>query len=270
MSEAYKSSTTYQLGDIAFSVVNCERDYEERLNKVLPSTSTSQSTETVELKTGCSRNVRDIIRMAVGLHPDIIWILGSCLVSPIGARLLLAGPPSSGKSTLAMMLVRQHGWQLLSEAFVLIDPALNRIVPFAAPFSFKDDSVRFLQERLSTVPPLLEIEWSPKRREFWSPIDQINVNQNHKANFESVVFLDQMPDTKTELSIVSMTHSEALRKALFVSNLLKKPRAVDSFMDYISDSRCMLVSGGDMGSRLQAIEDLCVASQPRLTISGSI
>lgn len=93
-------------------------------------------------------------------HAPILWEWGlnyciaskyhSCLtvhaavVAKRGQAMVIPAPPGSGKSTLCALLCN-HGWQLLSDEFALIDLASHQVQSLPRPISLKNASIDVLK-----------------------------------------------------------------------------------------------------------------------------
>lgn len=96
-------------------------------------------------------------------HAPILWEWGlnyciaskfhSCLtlhaavVAKNGQAMVIPAPPGSGKSTFCALLC-QHGWQLLSDEFAIIDLESGRVCPLPRPISLKNESIEVIKASL--------------------------------------------------------------------------------------------------------------------------
>lgn len=84
------------------------------------------------------------------------WMmLHSAVLARDGHAIVLPAPPGSGKSTLCAALAF-HGWRLLSDEIVVLDPHSDEVWPLARPINVKNQSIdvvrAFLPQALVTKP----------------------------------------------------------------------------------------------------------------------
>lgn len=82
------------------------------------------------------------LQMAMGERRYLL--LHAAAVERDGKALILTGESGSGKSTLAALL-GEHGWRLLADEFVLIDPETGLIHPFPRAISLKNSAIGAMQ-----------------------------------------------------------------------------------------------------------------------------
>lgn len=73
-------------------------------------------------------------------------ILHSAVVERDGRAILLPAHPGSGKSTLCAALVH-HGYRLLSDEHVLLQPDEGLVVPVPRPIALKNESIALIRQR---------------------------------------------------------------------------------------------------------------------------
>jgi HprK-related kinase A len=78
------------------------------------------------------------LQMALGERRFLL--LHAAAVEREGKALILTGESGSGKSTLAALL-GEHGWRLLADEFVLIDPDSLLLYPFPRAISLKNKAI---------------------------------------------------------------------------------------------------------------------------------
>jgi HprK-related kinase A len=78
------------------------------------------------------------LQMALGERRFLL--LHAAAVERDGKALILTGESGSGKSTLAALL-GEHGWRLLADEFVLIDPDSALLYPFPRAISLKSSAI---------------------------------------------------------------------------------------------------------------------------------
>ncbi|MCR9138468.1 MAG: hypothetical protein NXI27_20875 [Alphaproteobacteria bacterium] len=74
------------------------------------------------------KGYREVVRLFIHQHPDLIWIHAACASSDRGA-VVLPGSWGRGKSSLVLELCDQ-GWSFLSDDIVPIEPIVRRALPF--------------------------------------------------------------------------------------------------------------------------------------------
>ena len=106
----------YQLGRVPFTFVNCDGKWRSDVTRLLPRYVGEPlvAEEVLSIKTGCNKEVRDLVTYLVRRHPGCIWIDASCLRTPSGRTVLIAGAPGSGKSTLALALAFGYDWKVVA------------------------------------------------------------------------------------------------------------------------------------------------------------
>lgn len=78
------------------------------------------------------------LQMALGQRRFLL--LHAAAVERDGRAIVMTGESGAGKSTLAALL-QGHGWRLLADEFVLIDPGSGMVVPFPRPVSLKNAAI---------------------------------------------------------------------------------------------------------------------------------
>lgn len=85
------------------------------------------------------------LNWVIANHAHQYLILHAAVLARGGDALVLPGPPGSGKSTVAAMLMTR-GWRLLSDELALFDPQTSLLVGLARPVSLKEDSIALLRD----------------------------------------------------------------------------------------------------------------------------
>jgi HprK-related kinase A len=84
------------------------------------------------------------IEMAMNLQMALgerrLLLLHAAAMERDGRALILTGESGSGKSTLAALL-GEHGWRLLADEFVMIDPDSGLLYPFPRAISLKNSAI---------------------------------------------------------------------------------------------------------------------------------
>ncbi len=249
-----ETGRVYQLGEIVFSLKNCDPTYEKALEKLLPHFAGSElPTDRHEVNTGCSKDVPVLIRHTATVHHqrNCAWIEGSCLISPNGKKVLIAGPARSGKSTTAAALSRGRGWQTLAENFCIIDCKTNKLLKFLAPASLDDQSIEILKRIGVVIEPTFALEWRTNR--VWSPVADLIGDTTYESKFDHVFWLerDEQPESIPSVSEVGL--GEFARKVMPFSNLLKLKGSYDSFIESLASAHCLKMSDGDLEQRVERI-----------------
>ena len=80
------------------------------------------------------------LNWCVAKHVNQYLILHAGVIEKGGHAVIMAAPPSSGKSTLCAGLVAR-GWRLLSDELALVSPEDGRLIPLPRPVSLKNDAI---------------------------------------------------------------------------------------------------------------------------------
>jgi HprK-related kinase A len=80
------------------------------------------------------------MNLQIALGERRFLLLHAAAVERGGKALILTGESGSGKSTLAAVL-GEHGWRLLADEFVLIDPDSMMLYPFPRAISLKNSAI---------------------------------------------------------------------------------------------------------------------------------
>lgn len=253
-----KITPIYQLGQIIFSLKNCDARYKEDLAKLLPhyKGEALPVSEVQEIDTGCSKEVLDLIRQVASRHhkQNCVWIEACCLISPSGQKILLTGKSKSGKSTTAMFLALKKNWQILAENFCIIDYAANRLVKFISPASFDDRSIELLIENGAQPKETLSLEFRKNR--VWAQLEDVIGTADQQPRFDIAIWLERPEELNAELVVSELTPGEMARKVFAISNLLKIKGSSDSFMKSLTTTRCLSLTGGELLERAEAIASL--------------
>ncbi len=246
----------YQLGRVVFTLKNCDPKYEEALARLLPHFEGAQvPADRHEVNTGCSKDVPVLIRHTGTVHhqKQCVWIEASCVISPNGKRVLIAGPGKSGKSTTTVALSLAHGWKVLAEHYCVVDYNNSRLLKFLAPASLDDKSIEVLK-RIDAVPEVtLELEWRKNR--VWSPtIDAIG-DATIEPTWDMAIWLERDQTSNAELTATSLTAGEFARKVMPISNLLKLQGSYESLLKSLAQTQCVTLSNGELEARLKFIID---------------
>jgi len=237
----------YKLGNIIFTVRNCDPSFERTLENLIPQVTDAElnADEVPEISMGCIQDVRELINHVLKKHPNCIWVDAACAVSPFGPKVLLSGQSGAGKSTMAMALALGFHWKVLSEDITLIDVERDEIVNFASPFSFKAGTAELLANTVNAdIKDLILNEWMPQ--------DWRNAGSNSLTPFDIVVHLEK-GDSPDELVSSKLSHSDYIRKLMPLSNVARKKGATDKLIQYLGTAQVYQVAGGTLQQRINFI-----------------
>jgi hypothetical protein len=246
--------TAYALGKVCFSVHNCDAEFEQDLDILLPHAIDQNLNEedVLEIRTGCEKDVRGLVNHILKrYHSGCLWIDAACLISPAGKRVLIAGRSSTGKSTTTMALALGYGWKVLAEDLVLIDLKTDKVLKFASPFSLKTGTKELLEKTVGRSP-------QPVLRSEWAPLNELAATENDcPANFDLALYFTQIFQGPELLTVSDMAPTEYLRKVLDCSNILRIPDSATKFVEYISNGQCLMLDGGSLEAKINAIREVC-------------
>lgn len=247
------SEHVYQLGHAIFTIKNCDDRYKQDLEKLLPSLKGEPPESIEDIKTGCSRQIIDLIRQIVNLHHQrkCVWIEGVCLITPTGKKVLIAGMSQSGKSTTAVALALRDGWKILCENYCIIDYASNQILKFLSPAALDSNALTLLKN-IGVVPTgIIPLEWRKDR--VWAPLEDTVSELRIDPVFDFAFLMDRDAQSQQNFSHTQLSASEFGRKILALSNLLKIQGSYDALTQSLRQSSCHCLSGGELEERLQII-----------------
>lgn len=87
------------------------------------------------------------MNMQVALGERRYLLIHAAAVERGGKALIMPGDSGSGKSTLAALL-GEHGWRLMADEFVMIDPATGMALPFPRAISLKNSAIGEMTRRI--------------------------------------------------------------------------------------------------------------------------
>jgi hypothetical protein len=195
---------------------------------------------------GLSHNIRALLSEIINQHHQHLLIQAASLKSVDGAKMLLSGGQGSGKTTLAIALAHCHGWKVFAEDMTIIDPEINQLTTFGAPFKLKQSMRKVLAE--SGVELAGFIFWE------WFPLNPAITAGSCNARLELALHLEGQVNEQP-LSCVRITPSEYIRKLLPISNLLSR-HATTKFAEYLPPDNCYSIAGGSVTERLHKITEL--------------
>ncbi len=244
----------YQLGSIVFSLKNCDAQFKDNLDLLLPHYGGPDAVQKYHIDTGCTKNVLDLVHHVAKLHHKSIWIQASCLSSATGKKVLLAGKMGSGKSLTALALREIKGFKVLSENLVFVDCEKKKLVSFSAPFAVDEKAILILEPLVNQLPePRLIVEWRKDR--VWIPVDSSGIETYEDADFALAVWLSDVDDLK-QLTLGECTLTEFVRSIMTVSNALRMPGSTDLLYESLASAKIVTISGGSLRDRANAIYDL--------------
>jgi len=269
MSSETITQPKFRLGNVVFSVANCQPDLVRDLEKLLPhatSKDLEQSTvRQIDMGTmDSAKDLRSLTNKILKRHLTCLWVDAACTVSPNGKKVMLSGASHSGKSTTSLALALGYGWRVLCEDITLIDPKKDEILNFGTPFSLKSGTVELLLETISKIPePIINGEWVP--------MGNLNFGSNLSAPFDVVVHLERQrlepQQERPPIEWRAISRCEYLRKILPFSNTMRQKNGTDKFLEYVREDGCYLVSGGTLKERIQLLSEL-TGEQSKMDSAG--
>jgi hypothetical protein len=247
MLESTKTRPVYKLGRTNFAIRNCDPEFEQKLDGLLSGCKVTEASDdddddVDEINTGCTKNVRELINHVLRKNSRCVWIGAACLVSPGAKQVLIAGESGSGKTTLCVSLARAHGWKVLSEDVVLIDPETLKILSVGMPFAIKHGTYKMLSEGMGITPELVDGQWYPLGPA--AHIDDID------AAIDCAILLDRWAPLFQSSPI---THVEFIRKIMPFSNVIRRPVSIEVVTQILQSAQCLAIRGGSIQDRLKLI-----------------
>lgn len=97
------------------------------------------------------RGYREVVRLFIDEHPELVWIHAASAASNGGA-IILPGSWGRGKSSLVLEL-HQNGWLFLSDDIVPLDPVAGQAIPFPGTPQVRSGTRKALsRDQLGTLP----------------------------------------------------------------------------------------------------------------------
>jgi hypothetical protein len=253
VAQSSTQKTVFHLGNVVFTVRNCDVAYLEAMEKIIPHYRGDDSNSIQEINTGCAKEVLELIHHVAMLHQkqQCVSIEGSCLIAPNGRKVLLAGNARSGKSTTTMALANHEGWKVFAEYVCMIDYKKNQLLKFLAPAALDEKAVELLKTFDATPKQTFSIEWRKDR--VWSPIEDLAENAVLEPSFDVAVWLQRDNQPTSEFSVAQISAAEYARKIMAVSNLLKVKNSFDSFFESMAATQCLTITEGELDQRLKCI-----------------
>jgi hypothetical protein len=242
--------TIFKLGRLTFSVTNCDSTFAATLEKLLPAGNPleRQPADVFDIKTGCNSELDALFSYIRGRHRDCVWIDAACLVSPMGAKVLLVGPSNAGKSTTALALALAFNWKVLAEDITLIDYQSDKILSFPTPFSLKPGTAKIVQE--ATGKSLGDIF-----NDQWLPLGDMACNEACQARFDLIILLRDNALDRNRIELEEITAATFVRQILDRSNLLRIQGSIEKLSESLSQSKCFTLKGGTLSERIKFIQN---------------
>lgn len=257
-----KLTTIFKLGKVAFSVRNCDAQFAEQLEQLLPrcEDSTVREEDIIDVNMGCCQDFTGLINHIYRRQKGCLWINAACLLSPSGRKVLIAGIPGSGKSTVAMTLALGYGWKVWSEDITVFDYKRGKILGFASPFALRAGTRELLQDAVDIDPqPILLNEFMPVgelavRHDGALPVDvSIILEQMQPAPEQMQPPLEQ---TQPALEQKEISLNDYMRQILQISNILRLDDGTTAFETCFDATRCFALSGGTLRERVNKIIEI--------------
>ena len=119
--------------------------------------------------------IRYVVNEILKLNSDCLWLRAAFLIAPNGKTVLLAAPPSVGKTSLSLALAFKSGWKIIADDVVLIEPVSKHVLSVRLPFSIKAGSADLLGATFATMAgDLLYEEWLSSK----AIIEEVDCNAN--------------------------------------------------------------------------------------------
>lgn len=258
----FKSKSTYHLGRFIFSIENCDADYLEEIDGVVPHYAGPPLPEesVLSVKTACTKDLREIFGHLAKRHPDCIWINAAYLMSPAGKKVLFSGAPGAGRTTLIMALVLGHGWKLVNTDWLLLDLGADLVIPFLTPFPYKPETLELLQTSIGKQPETkFAYGWASKK-EFWSPLDQSHIAQSGwDLELDFGFYLETQTGENDGAALQKIEPSQFLRKLLPISNMLRRPESLEILNTRFSGAQIFDLKTGNLEQTIAAVLETCGA-----------
>ena len=253
---ALKTGSVFRLGRHSFTVKNCQEKFADKLLTVLPvDDKNPNDADVIEINTGCSQHVIDLLTTAAALEEKALAIDGACVESPSGVSVLISGGPLSGRSSLAMSLAIGSDWHVICERTVFVDTAEDLMIPFAAPFFIRADAAELVEQVIGREVERFMPIWSPKKRtirerDSWYPTKQFALATAKPARFDIAIYVEAFDENSAGLLAVNeVPMGQLLRRLLSTSNMLWKEGSVDKLEQYLQTTKCFILSGGTLRER---------------------
>jgi hypothetical protein len=234
----------YKLGRVVFSVVSESVEFEKELAQILTLASATDG-ESRKVELGDGRDPRLLINYILRCHSGFLWIDAACLVSPEGAKVLIAGKSGSGKSTTSMALALGHEWKIFSEDLTLFDLVQDSVIAFRSPFSLKAGTRELIKKTVHIDPePIFFGEWFP--------LGLAAAEHDSSSALDVAIYLN---DAKTNepLQHRAISSAEYVRKIVPNSNLIRISSGLKKMDQYLSKASCYEIVGGTLTERLNQI-----------------
>jgi hypothetical protein len=249
-SETVVKPSYFKLGQVQFSIKNCNDEFAGKLAQLLPSIAppADEADAPKQLNMGCVADVRELVNYILKRHKKTLWVDAACTVSPNGKSFLLSGKSGAGKSTTTLALALGYQWKALSEDITLLNPETDEIISFGTPFSLKAGTVELVENAVGVTPaPILLGEWVPMKEH--------NLSHDVALPFDFAIHLE-LDDKSAPLEIRKVSQSEYMRKILPWSNMLRSDAGPEKFLEYLSHDQCYVISGGTLSDRIAKLRAL--------------
>ncbi len=247
--EQQATKCPFQLGRLAFDVVNCEEELGRELAMFLPRSSAASADLIVDAQSSGLNSVLDVLNYVYKQHTGVMWLGGASVVTPNGKKVLLFGRGHNGKSTTMLALAFGYNWKVVSEDITLIDMESDEILNFAAPFAVRIKTLDLLSE---LIPPEIISETGDNQ---WIALGPHNYGRNITALFDIVIYFDANLNFDS-LRCTQMSGVDCLKALLPSSNLMKIPGAMSKIEQYLGEAAFYQFSAGTVQERVQALIEL--------------
>lgn len=160
-----------------------------------------------------------------------------------GKALLLVGPSGSGKSSLALCLLRR-GWKCMSDEVVLLDAGCGSVLPFPRSFHADFSAMKIFHDLVAKQGDTAFRDSSGKMR-----LDPSFALEDWVAEPSPpgwIVFPDYQPGHSGEIEPVGETEALSLMLSQAINLAEHGKRGLDALMELVRSLQCFRLTTGDL------------------------